>query len=57
MDRRSSCSSRRQHKLQLVPPDAAAIEIDPRFYVVAIPSDRNPQPVRRFDTFTGDLPR
>lgn len=39
------------------PPDAAAIEIDSRFYVVAIPPNSNPQPVRRFDTVTGDLPR
>ena len=38
-------------------PDAAAIDIGARFHVVAIPPDRDPEPVRRFDSFTHDLGR
>lgn len=57
MARQSSRSPRQRDKLQVVHPDAAAIDIGSRFHVVAIPPDRDPQPVRRFDTFTGDLCR
>jgi len=57
MARHSSRSTRQRDKLQVVHPNAAAIDIGSRFHVVAIPSDRDPQPVRRFDTFTGDLRR
>ena len=57
MARQSSRSTRQREKLQVVHPNAAAIDIGSRFHVVAIPPDRDPQPVRRFDTFTGDLRR
>jgi len=57
MARQSTHSSRRRDELQVVHPGAAAIDIGSRFHVVAIPPDRDPQPVRRFDTFTGDLHR
>ena len=51
-------SSRRRHsKLQVVHPDVAAIDIGARFHVVAIPPDRDLEPVRRFDSFTHDLQR
>lgn len=57
MARQSSRSTRQRDKLQVVHPNAAAIDSGSRFHVVAIPPDRDPQPVRRFDTFTGDLRR
>jgi transposase len=38
-------------------PDAAGIDIGATEVYVAIPSDRDPQPVRRFSTFTDDLNR
>ncbi|MDW7749120.1 IS110 family transposase [Halomonas sp.] len=47
----------RRSKLQVVHPDAAAIDIGARFHVVAIPPDRDPEPVRRFDSFTHELER
>jgi hypothetical protein len=54
MARQSSRSTRQRDKLQVVHPNAAALDIGARFHVVAIPPNRDPQPVRRFDTFTGD---
>lgn len=54
---RQPSSRRRRSKLQVVHPDAAAIDIGARFHVVAIPPDRDPEPVRRFDSFTHDLER
>ncbi len=52
---RQPSSRRRRRQLQVVPPDAAAIDIGARFHVVAIPPDRDPEPVRRFESFTHDL--
>ncbi|SDK80175.1 IS110 family transposase [Halomonas gudaonensis] len=57
MTRRSSHRSRRHERLQVVHPDAAAIDIGSRFHLVAIPPDRDPVPVRRFESFTEDLIR
>ncbi|MGJ7462083.1 IS110 family transposase [Halomonas sp. MA07-2] len=54
---RQPSSRRRRSTLQVVHPDAAAIDIGARFHVVAIPPDRDPEPVRRFDSFTHDLQR
>lgn len=54
---RQSSPRRRRSQLQVVHPDAAAIDIGSRFHVVAIPPDRDPEPVRRFDSFTHDLER
>lgn len=34
---------------------AASIDIGSRFHVVAVPPDRDPEPVRTFRSFTGDL--
>lgn len=50
-------SSRQCDKLQVVHPDAAAIDIGSRFHVAAIPPDRDAAPVKCFETFTGDLCR
>lgn len=52
---RQPSSRRRRRQLQVVHPDAAAIDIGARFHVVAIPPDRDPEPVRRFESFTHDL--
>ncbi len=57
MARPSSRRSRRHDRLQVVHPDAAAIDIGSRFHLVAIPPDRDPVPVRRFESFTEDLIR
>ena len=52
---RQSSPRRRRSQWQVVHPDAAAIDIGARFHVVAIPPDRDPEPVRRFESFTHDL--
>ncbi len=52
---RPSSPRRRRSKWEVVHPDAAAIDIGARFHVVAIPPDRDPEPVRRFESFTQDL--
>ena len=40
-----------------VHPDAAGIDVDSRFHVVAVSADRDPEPVRTFRSFTHDLHR
>lgn len=40
-----------------VHPDAAGIDIGSQFHVVAVSPDRDPEPVRSFQSFTGDLYR
>lgn len=40
-----------------VNPNAAGIDIGSRFHVVAVSKDRDNEPVRSFDSFTGDLNR
>jgi len=42
-------------RLSTVHPDAAGIDIGSTFHVVAVPSDRDDQPVRTFRTFSSDL--
>ena len=37
--------------------DAAAIDVGATMHVVAVPPDRDPEPVRTFGTFTADLHR
>ena len=41
--------------LPAIHPNAAGIDIGANEMVVAVPSDRDPQPVRAFPTFTWDL--
>jgi transposase len=41
--------------LQVVHPDAAGIDVGAREMWVAVPPERDPEPVRRFGTCTGDL--
>ena len=47
--------SRQQKGLPVVHPDAAGIDIGSQFHVVAVPADRDPEPVRTFQSFTDDL--
>jgi len=42
-------------QLSTVNPNAAGIDIGSTFHVVAVPPDRDDQPVRTFRTFSGDL--
>ena len=44
-----------RERLSLVHPHAAGIDIGSRAHVVAVPPQADPQPVRTFATFTGDL--
>lgn len=48
---------RRPHAqgLPVLHPDTAGIDIGATVLCAAVPSDRDPQPVRTFSTFTGDL--
>jgi transposase len=41
--------------LECIEPDAAGIDIGANEVYVAVPPDRDPEPVRRFKTFTGEL--
>jgi hypothetical protein len=41
--------------LALIHPNAAGIDVGAKEHVVAVPSDRDPQPVRTFQAFTPDL--
>jgi transposase len=49
--------SRRQRDMSPVHPNAAAIDIGARMHVAAVGPDRDPEPVRTFNTFTDDLHR
>jgi transposase len=48
---------RRKAKLQCINPDVAGVDVGARFHLVAVPEDRDEQPVRRFESFTNDLYR
>lgn len=50
---------RRQRKpvFKLAHPDCAGIDIGSASHFVSVPPDRDPQPVREFKSFTGDLKR
>lgn len=50
-------STRMSPVVRVLEPNAAGIDIGATEVYVAIPSDRDPQPVRRFSTFTDDLKR
>lgn len=44
-------------KMQMVHPDAAAIDVGATMHMAAVRADRAPEPVRSFGTFTADLHR
>ena len=57
---KSTAHTRKQNKsaTQVIPeprPDAAGIDLGATVHYVAVPPDRDPQPVRSFGTQTGDL--
>ena len=43
---------RQSERLPVLHPDAAGVDIGAEEIFVAVPSDRDPEPVRRFSTFT-----
>jgi len=49
------CHKRKNEMLRILHPDAAGINIGAEEVFVAVSSDRDSEPVRRFSTFTGDL--
>jgi transposase len=49
--------SRPEQDISPIHPHAAAIDIGARMHVAAVPPDRDPEPVRRFGTCTGELER
>src|SRR5437773_2024091 len=55
----SSRSSRGRSSAQLttINPNAAGLDVGSTFHVVAVPADRDEQPVQTFRTFSGDLHR
>lgn len=44
-------------RLSTINPDAAGIDVGATFHVVAVPGERDDEPVRTFRTFSGDLHR
>jgi len=44
-------------QLATINPNAAGLDVGSTFHVVAVPADRDDQPVRTFRTFSGDLHR
>ena len=47
--------SKRNMQLPVLHPDAAGVDIGAEEIFIAVPPDRDPDPVRRFPTFTPDL--
>ena len=48
---------RKRSKFSTINPNAAGIDIGSQIHVVAVPPDRDDEPVRTFKSFTGDLHR
>jgi hypothetical protein len=44
-------------RMSIVHPHAAGVDIGAEFHVVAVPPDADTEPVRTFQSFTGDLQR
>jgi transposase len=57
MRKKKNNASKRVHfqSLPLINPNAAGIDVGAKEHVVAVPCDRDPQPVRTFQAFTPDL--
>ncbi len=55
--RKSPRKSRPSFPAHVIEPHAAGVDIGATEIYVAVPADRDPQPVRRFATFTSDLER
>ncbi|EQD42610.1 ISPpu9, transposase, partial [mine drainage metagenome] len=55
-----NASKRKRQKkrdLVVIHPHAAGIDVGSKFHVVAVPGSCDPEPVRSFRSFTGDLHR
>jgi len=48
---------RRTRRLHTINANAAGIDVGSQFHVVAVPEDRDEEPIRTFKSFTGDLHR
>src|SRR5215468_3125380 len=46
---------RAQRRLTMIHEDAAGLDVGATFHVVAVPADRDAEPVRTFQSFTADL--
>lgn len=55
MERTKSTKRRRKQKFSSLNANAAGIDIGSKFHVVAVPADRDEEPVRTFESFTGSL--
>src|SRR2546427_10159250 len=53
----TSTRGRSSGQLNTINPNAAGLDVGSTFHVVAVPADRDDQPVRTFRTFSGDLHR
>ena len=54
-DRYGYQAQKREQELPVLHPDAAGIDVGASELFVAVPADRDPEPVRSFPTFTQDL--
>lgn len=57
MTKPTSQRQRSSERLTTLNPDAAGIDVGSQFHVVAVPPLRDPEPVRTFLSFTGELHR
>src|SRR5690348_8626697 len=57
MPRRPKRNGTSSTTMNLLQPDAAGVDVGANEIYIAVPADRDPQPVRRFRTFTADLKR
>ena len=57
MRRKKNKATKKVHfeSLPLIHPNAAGIDVGSKEHLVAVPPDRDPQPVRTFQAFTPDL--
>ncbi|KJT02861.1 isppu9, transposase, partial [Salmonella enterica subsp. enterica serovar Heidelberg str. SARA36] len=46
---------KKSSRMSIVHPHAAGVDIGAEFHVVAVPPDADTEPVRTFQSFTGDL--
>ena len=46
---------KKSSRMSIVHPHAAGVDIGAEFHVVAVPPDADAEPVRTFQSFTGDL--
>jgi transposase len=57
MPRKPTTRGRASGELSTIHPNAAGLDVGATFHVVAVPPDRDLEPVRTFRTFSGELHR